>query len=259
MSRPISWRLECHRELASTNAHLLELARRGCEEGLAVLAERQSAGRGRGGRRWRSQPGNLHLSVLLRPPLPLARCASLALIAGLAARDSLLRFAPDLPVRLKWPNDLMLGDAKLGGLLLEAAGAVRGEEGLVLGLGVNLARAPADLDRPAAALSDTGPAPPPERAAEAFLDALFARYRRWLEEGFPGQREEWLRASLGVGAQVGFRTGAETIAGTMIGVDEEGALLLEAGGRRRRYLAGELFFARRPAAPACLRAQIGGP
>lgn len=258
MSRPTSWRLERYPELASTNTHLLERAREGCAEGLAVLAGRQSAGRGRGGRRWCSPPGNLHLSVLLRPPLPLARCASLALVAGLAARDGLLRFAPDLSVRLKWPNDLMLGDAKLGGLLLEAAGADRGEEGLVLGLGVNLSRAPADLDRPAAALADMGLALPPEPAAEAFLDNLFLRYRRWLEEGFRGQREEWLRASVGVGARVAFRTGAETVAGTMVGVDEEGALLLEADGRLRRFLAGELFFARRPLSPAGLRAPTGG-
>ncbi len=245
------WRLEVRARVTSTNSILLERARQGAPEGLALLARVQTAGRGRHGRRWMSLRGNLHLSVLLRPERPLRDCASLALVVALAARDALADLTPGLALRLKWPNDLLLDGAKLGGILLETAGSASGREGIVAGLGINLAAHPEDPLRPATSLAAWGlPAPPPEELAERILARLEPRYRRWLARGFGDQRAEWIAAGAGLGARARLRLGERELSGRILDVDAEGALWLDLGAERVRFLAGELFF--EPAARTAL-------
>ncbi|RZL52832.1 MAG: biotin--[acetyl-CoA-carboxylase] ligase, partial [Sphingomonas sp.] len=134
-------------ETGSTNADMRLLARQGAEEGLWLRAERQTAGKGRLGRQWVSEPGNLYASTLvrLRPADPAP--ATLALVAAVALHRAVGVFLPDA-ARLKWPNDLLLGDAKLSGILLE-----RSEDAVVVGIGVNLAHHPDLPDRATTSLA----------------------------------------------------------------------------------------------------------
>src|SRR3954462_4800737 len=143
-------------ETGSTNDDLAVLAREGAAEGLWLRAERQTGGRGRQGREWHSPPGNLYASTLVRlrsgdPPAP-----TLALVAAVALHEVASAFAAGAKIEIKWPNDLMVGGAKLSGILLE-----RLEDAVIVGFGVNLADHPDETARPATSFGALGAAPDP--------------------------------------------------------------------------------------------------
>ncbi len=240
----MEWRIERRSEVGSTSDVVWKEASRGVPEGLVVVAERQSRGRGRHGRRWASCPGNLHASWLLRPPVPIGRCAVLSLVVGLAIRDGLLDLAPGLDVRLKWPNDVLVSGAKLGGVLLEGSEGTSGRA-LVVGVGVNLRCAPPVEDRPTICLAGLGVRDPdPFRVLERLLEAFSVRYGSWIDGGFAAMREEWMEAAFGLGEPTSVHLGGTGTSGRFVEVDAEGALILEtADGRLRRFVAGELAFA----------------
>src|SRR5262245_14857271 len=143
-------RLVSHELLASTNTEALTLARAGERGPLWVTAGRQSAGKGRRGRSWTSEPGNLFASLLLTEPAPPEHWAELSLVAALAIHDAIADLAPAARSRLaiKWPNDLLLDGAKFAGILAEAEGTT-----VVVGIGLNCASHPADTDYPATNLA----------------------------------------------------------------------------------------------------------
>lgn len=227
-----SLRLVIHESLPSTSTLLTELAVRGEPAGLAVLARRQTAGRGTQGREWDSPAGNLHLSILLRPTAPLREAPQWALLAAVA-----LRQAAGPRTRLKWPNDLMLEGAKAGGILAEtAADADHRIDWLVLGFGVNLAFAPEVPGRATAALG----AEPPEEFAARLLDALGHWQRIRLTEGFAPIRATWIDAGPERGAHLSVRQGATRLAGRYEGLSEDGGLLLATGGRVHALHVGEI-------------------
>lgn len=215
----------------------MALARSGAPEGLWLRADRQSAGRGRQGRDWLSPPGNLHASTLVRlrphdPPAP-----TLALVAAVALQETVATFGGD--ARIKWPNDLLIGAAKLSGILLE-----RRDEAVVIGFGVNLAHAPSGLDRPATSLAaTTGAAPDPD----VFLHTLAERFARWLGrwrgEGLASVRARWLERAHPPGTALAARLpDGETIAGLFDGLDETGALRLRlADGSGHVIHAADIF------------------
>ena len=215
-------------ETGSTNDDLAALAREGAPEGLWLRADRQTGGKGRQGRAWQSPPGNLHASTLVRlrpgdPPAP-----TLALVAAVALQAALRPHAP--AALIKWPNDLLVGGAKLAGILLERQG-----DAVIIGFGVNLAHHPGGLERPAISLI-----PPVEPAA--FLGRLAAGFESWLErwraEGLAPVRAAWHAAAHPVGTALT----ATDARGTFEGLDETGALRLrlEDGGLRIIH-AGDVF------------------
>lgn len=221
-------------ETVSTNDDVAALARDGAAEGLWLRAERQSGGRGRQGRAWRSPAGNLHASTLVRlrpgdPPAP-----GLALVAAVALHEAASAAAAGATLRLKWPNDLLAGPAKLAGILLEREG-----EAVVVGFGVNLASHPDDLDRPATSLAAVaGRAPEPA----AFLEDLAAAFARWLgvwrAEGLAAVRAAWLAAAHPLGTRLATPAGE----GLFDGLDEQGALRLRlANGATHVMHAGDVF------------------
>ncbi len=234
------FRIESHPRLGSTNDRALAHARAGAAEGLVVVAEEQTAGRGRHGRRWHSPPGNLHASLLLRPDRPLARCCQLAPLTGLALRRALAARAPatGADLRLKWPNDLLLAGGKLAGVLVEAAGD-HGRDGVVVGIGVNLRHRPRGLDRPTAALAEHGILLTPADLLAALEPVFLDLYRRWLAEGFAALLDAYRRALAGLGRPAAVRQAGGEIRGILRDVDAEGAALLEVGGRLVRVIAGE--------------------
>jgi len=243
---PFGYRATYLPETASTNAHAMRLAFQGAEPALWVWAGRQTKGRGRLGRNWDSPVGNLYASVLLRPVCPPDAISGLPLLAGLAARETIATLADDpalsARLRLKWPNDLMLDGAKLGGVLIESAVLAGGARAVVIGTGLNLAAAPAGLGRPVACLREFGHAPDPAHA----LKALAAATARWLDvwadgAGFAHIRDAWLRHAAPLGALISVKLGAEQIEGRFAGLDETGALRLRVGGAERRITAGDVL------------------
>jgi BirA family biotin operon repressor/biotin-[acetyl-CoA-carboxylase] ligase len=200
-----------HEELPSTNTALVEEARAGAPEGLVLVADHQTAGRGRLGRTWSAEPGTaLLVSVLLRPPLPLDEIPVVLMAAGLAACDGVEAAAGFRP-RLKWPNDLVLDDRKLAGLLTEATGGA--DPGVVLGLGINVAAGayPAELSREATSCEEVA-SKPVDRAEVliAFLTALESRYGTAL---VPGGRAQTFEAYRKDSATLGRRVRVELTSG----------------------------------------------
>jgi BirA family transcriptional regulator, biotin operon repressor / biotin---[acetyl-CoA-carboxylase] ligase len=243
---PPGYRLAFHEEIDSTNAEALRLAAAGEPGGLWVMAGSQKAGRGRAGRGWTSWTGNLYASLLLRPGVPLATASQLSLLAGVAVHDAVsvladgAEAAPDL--RLKWPNDLLADGGKLGGILLESASAADQDPAIIIGVGVNLAHAPADLGRPAACLASLGIKAGPGRAMTKLAASMAEWLNRW-EAGraFPAIRQAWLNRAQPSGAAISVRQGESLISGRFIGIDEAGALLLQTeSGQEKRITAGDV-------------------
>lgn len=219
----------------------MALARRGEREGFWLRAERQNSGRGRQGRAWDSPTGNLFAStiVTLRPDDPPP--ASLALVASLALLETVRAFLPDdhkAEAVLKWPNDLLLGGAKLSGILLEREGAA-----IVVGIGVNLASHPEGLGRPVASLAAYTMPP----GADIFLIDLSERFAqclaRWRQNGLIAMRDEWLGHAHPIGSSLTVHDPSGTrIEGQFDGLTEDGALRLRlADGSVHVMHAGDVF------------------
>jgi len=247
----LRWRVERLGVVGSTNDLVLERARAGEPEGLVLVAEAQERGRGRHGRSWASPPGNLYTSLLLRPRRPADEIATLSLLCGLAAAEAVAAAtAGRVRVRLKWPNDLLVDGAKLGGILPEAEHAGDGPA-VAVGLGLNVASAPELPDRPTVCLARLHADPPtPEALLAELLARLGAAYDRWSDAGFAPFVAPWLACAHGIGERVGIRLGERCIEGRFLGIDACGRLELECpGGGRQWFDAGELFFRDAPAGP----------
>lgn len=249
MSESLRFRVERRDKVASTNDLARAAAERGEPEGLLVLAREQTAGRGRQGRSWSSPPGNFYGSLLLRPCRPLAEVATLSLVAGLAVAEAVERLAgARLRASVKWPNDVLVGRAKLAGILPEAIVSGDGRcTGLVLGIGVNLAHHPEGLGRPTTSLAALGLPPPcPEEFLAAFEPCFAERYARWQEGGFAVLRAAWLARAVGLGERVRLEASGQIHEGRLLEVGEDGSILLETEpGARRRFTAGELVLGAR--------------
>lgn len=224
--------------VSSTQTVCRALAAAGAPEGTVVLADYQTAGRGRLGRAWSAPPGAaLLFSCLLRPPLPPARWPELTLAAGCAVAEA-LEAAAGLGTRLKWPNDVLVGDRKLAGVLAE--GVVGDASFVVLGIGVNVAQRrgewPGDLARRAVSLAELDRAVERGGLLEAILARLAARYAGLLAEGLGPVREAW-RARAAFGGRVE-RPG---VAGVAVDLAPDGALVVRADdGKTVAVTTGEV-------------------
>lgn len=227
-------------EVDSTNAEALRMAAAGQNGPVWIQALRQTAGRGRRGRQWTSQTGNLFASLLIEPSQGLAQMGQVSFVAALAASDMVGGFAPTADVKVKWPNDVLTNGAKIVGILLEVAPK---RQALAIGIGVNLVHCPADTPYGAMSLTDLGVAAPAPQDALPPLAHSFARwYARWQTQGFSPIREAWLARATGLGREICVRLPREEVRGTFEGVDADGALLLSRGSRRRTIAAGDVFF-----------------
>lgn len=239
----------------STMAEAKRRARRGDEsapEGLLISAAEQTAGRGRRGRGWSSPRGNLYTSLVLRPETPLPVTAELGFVASIAVYDACARVAqPGCDFRCKWPNDILLYDKKIAGLLLEAEGG-SGEtppDFVVLGMGLNIAWHPDESAYPTTSLAAEGMEVMPEDLLEAYAVSFLDWVTRWVDDGFAPIRENWLWRAKGLGEPVTVRFENGTMEGIFKDLDEDGALLLDQGAAGvRKVMAGDVFFA--PPAPA---------
>lgn len=237
-------------EVGSTSAEGLRFALAGETLPLWVLADRQTAGRGRAGRAWTSLPGNLNASLVMALGCAPQTAAQLSFVAGVAVIDAIRALIPRdswSRVRLKWPNDVLLDGGKAGGLLIETTrladwARAPGTLCAVTGIGLNLAAAPSIGDYETACLSALAPMPGPG----AFLSVLDAAISDWLAvwdngSGFERVRAAWLERAGPAGEAMRVHTEAGTAEGTFAGVDHDGALLLKVPtGAIRRFSFGDV-------------------
>ncbi len=218
-------------EVDSTNGEAMRRALAGEAGPLWVLADRQSAGRGRSGRSWASPPGNLYASLLILTHAPLAKLGQLSLVAGVATIDAVRNASPlasGESLRLKWPNDILIGSTKAGGILVESCTRGRDEEiAAVIGIGLNLASGPTELGRAATYLAAHGLTLSP-RAALCFLAReMDAWLKTWNDGiGFPAVREAWLARAGPVGEPLRVLANEGPVKGSFAGLDAEGALMI---------------------------------
>jgi len=233
--------------VGSTNDEAKTLARSGQPERTVVWALRQESGRGRRGRAWTSPEGNLYTSTILRPGVPAAVGAHISFVAALAISDTAASFVPQsVPVRCKWPNDVLVNGRKVAGILLESEAGEGGVlDWLVLGVGINLRHFPEGTDYAATSLTAEGAeGAEPAAALEVYAQHLNRWYERWRAQGFAAIREAWLGRAIGLGGPVVVRLADRTLHGTFVDLDSDGVLLLdrEDGSGRQRIAAGDVFF-----------------
>ena len=233
-------------ECGSTNDEASRLARAGAEHGTIVLAESQTNGRGRLGRSGWSPGGNLYLSVVVRPQLPLAKVSALTLAVGIALCDAVC--ALGVPGAIKWPNDVVVVDArgtrKLGGILVEAQSQGDKLDAVIVGIGCNLGgEIPSELlGRASTLAAELGRTDAVSR--EALLTPLLAALEAWIDRFVTGGLAEiapaW-QARMATGIVLRTRIDGHDVTGTAAGLDDDGALWLrDDRGVRHRVIAGDV-------------------
>jgi BirA family biotin operon repressor/biotin-[acetyl-CoA-carboxylase] ligase len=232
-------------ETGSTNNRLRELAQNGACSGSVCLAELQHQGRGRHGRSWVSPfAANLYLSLLWRSTLGAAALGGLSLVAGIAVLRCLQSFGVTGP-GLKWPNDVLAGDAKLAGILIDVVGESAGPCAVVIGVGINVdmqGRTAHAIDQAWTdlySLTDRRDISR-NRLAARLLDCLLPALETFESDGMQPFMAEWDRHDLVSGRRIDLRLPNGVVRGTACGIDAGGALLVDTSGGRRRFTSGEV-------------------
>ena len=242
-------------ELGSTNDEALRRVREGIAgQGLVITARRQTSGRGRQGRQWSSSEGNLFASFVLCPRTPVHFYGQISLVAAVAVGETIGDYG--VPYSLKWPNDVMVGTAKIAGLLLECEG-----ESVVLGIGINVASSPVVAGREVTCLTSAmadglslqggehhmvinTPFPDVEGVLARLQEKLAYWYDFWENEGISPVRDAWLSHAMGIGSRVQVAlAGGKLVEGFIETMDERGALVVQTDeGQSVTVFSGEVFF-----------------
>ncbi len=242
---PIAHWLGCHRidldDCASTNDEAARLARAGARHGTVVIATSQSAGRGRDGRPWASPPGlGVYLSAVIRSSLPLVEVPPMTLAIGIGLCDAIR--SAGVHACLKWPNDALVDNKKLAGVLVEAQSQGNKLEAIVIGIGVNICgEVPPEIAGIATTL-EAASGMPIDR--EAFIAALLAHVERWIDRYVAMGLEEiipaWTdRMAIGIAAKA--TIAGSSLIGEVAGLDNDGALLLrDRDGELHRVRTGDV-------------------
>jgi BirA family biotin operon repressor/biotin-[acetyl-CoA-carboxylase] ligase len=243
-TRPAAHNVVTFPILDSTNAEAMRRALAGEKGPLWIVAERQTGGRGRSGRSWVSEPGSLHASLLTVLPVSASEAAQLSLVAGVGAIDAIraaMSLEEDSALRLKWPNDVLIGRAKTGGILVESS-VVAGGLAAVIGIGINIASHPGGLDQPATHLGAHGSAPDPAMLRRCLADHLAHWLAVWdAGRGFGAVRAAWLERAHPLGERLSINTGQGPVEGLFRGLAADGALLIsDQSGAEQRYSFGDV-------------------
>ena len=241
----VEWEIRWFDQVDSTNAYVREQARFGAHEGLVAVADHQTEGRGRLGRRWESPPGaNLLASVLLRPNIDPADLHLCTTVVALAAMDA-CQVVAGVGTLLKWPNDLLVDGAKVAGILAEAEFAGADLAAVVVGIGINVGW-PSPPEAGGTSLEAATGSPVDRRALLHALLAALGERRAGLEAA-AGRRalaEEGRRRCATLGQQVRVTLEGEEITGRAVAVDDAGHLVVETPTGSRRVMAGDVVHLR---------------
>jgi len=243
--RKIGCRLHYEETVDSTNRVAMCLAQEGAPEGTVVLADRQTAGRGRMQRSWQSPPGcNLYFSIILRPAIPLHYAAQITLLAGVAVAETISAVCQER-VGIKWPNDLLIGGRKVCGILTETRMAKDVIDSVIVGVGLNVNMKGTDFDpthrvTATSLREETGR----DHSREDLLLFLCERFELWYEiflrDGFAPVRDGWLARTEMAGKRLRVLFRDEVREGAFAGIDTDGALLIaDEQGAVSRITAGD--------------------
>ncbi len=245
-TRRIGRKIICFGKTDSTNLTAFQLGEQGAEEGTVVIAEEQSRGKGRLGRQWESPRGvNLYCSIILRPPLMPFMAPQFTLVSSVAVTQA-IEAITSLHPRIKWPNDILVNGMKVSGMLNEMSAETEKINFIVLGIGVNLnmrrEQFPCELRHPASSLYlESGKPVNRVEFTRVLLTAFDLLYDVYLNEGIGPVREQWLARSAFLGKKVKVSFQGNVSSGTAVGVDDNGALLLEhSNGSIEKVMAGDV-------------------
>ena len=238
-------------EVSSTQDIAAELARGGAAEGTLVIAEMQKGGRGRKGRSWVSLPeGGIYLSLILRPNLMPSQIVQIPLIAGVTLTRAIKETVPLQPM-IKWPNDIIIGKKKVGGILTEMSSEIDGVNYVVLGIGLNV-NIPASLLAEQTAgiatslIDEYGAYISRAKLVQCFLSEFEIIYTKFLASGFSSVRDEWKALNNTIGSWVKVSDGGEEIEGEALDIDNDGFLLVrKESGDVSRIISGDVSFTNR--------------
>ena len=263
---PDVFNLIAYDKIDSTNEEAKRLAQKGAVHGTVVWAKTQQAGRGRRGRPWVSETGNLFCSFIIKsgiakPGRSLAEISQLSFATAVGVADALSQVstsqistgaaeAPEIQrpiqcqIQCKWPNDILIDGRKTAGILLETViGSQSKLEGVIAGVGVNVEHFPNGTEFPATSLQAEGVVGVP---LSSVLEAICLHFSKWLavweNEGFQAIRLAWLEKAFGLGKPISVRLPSETCSGVFEGLDPHGALILNDNGTRRHIAAGDVYF-----------------
>ena len=245
---PTGYRLAKLDSVDSTNAEARRRAERGEPGPLWIWSSRQSKGRGRAGREWTSKFGNLFASLLIRLNCPLQTASQLALVAGIITYETvakLIAYEGRSELLLKWPNDVLLAEEKIAGMLLENVSDTKTNNAVVvIGTGINLANHPENLPQPAISLDAYGLSVTPADALEVLAATTHEWLQRWGEGAtFPTIRRAWLDRAGPLGRPMRVNLNGVETEGIYAGLDSDGALRLKTAEGETRVTAGDVFFA----------------
>ena len=229
----------------STNSEAKRIAASGTAEASVIWAHKQTAGRGRYGRVWESGSGNLYMSILIPLACPLAQAAELSFITGLATYEvvnSLVKGNDtQIPISLKWPNDIFIGDNKIGGILLESI-THENQTWIIIGLGLNLEHSPEGIGN-ASSLIDHGMNLSSQNALDLIMESFERYHNMWKIYGFSNIRKLWLEKAYRIGQKVTVGDINNQVTGIFESLDEYGAIQLKLESRKIYTLStGEMFF-----------------
>ena len=232
----ITWRITKAEVTDSTNNDAINAALSGESEGFVIWSLRQTSGRGRQGRTWESPEGNLYCSVLLCPQSAVSNIAQYSFVAALAVRDTVQTLLPEARVFLKWPNDILVDNRKISGILLEAV-----EQGLVVGIGLNILHHPDQASYPATSMVEQGLH---TVSTASVLELLLERLLYWVEifrlSGFVPIRAAWLDNA--IRGKMTVHLPHAILQGTFADLDINGCLRLHlADGSERSISSGDVF------------------
>lgn len=227
----------------STNSEAHRLAQQGERGPLWLWADEQTAGRGRQGRTWVSEPGNLYATFLFPISAGPEVAAQVSFVAALAIHDLVTVLLPDVRPLIKWPNDVLINGAKFCGLLAEVA--ANNPTTIALGCGINLMHAPPDMLYPVTALSRHGDIPGANSILPILDARLASRLAMWSEgTGFAAIRDAWLNRAAGLNSKAVAKVGDKQLRGIFRGLAPDGALILELpDGTQKQINAGDVRFA----------------
>jgi BirA family transcriptional regulator, biotin operon repressor / biotin---[acetyl-CoA-carboxylase] ligase len=232
-------------EVSSTNTEALARARAGDSGFLWITAERQSGGRGRRGREWVSERGNLYSSLLLVDFAPTEELGSLPLAVALAVHDTIVSVMPQggATVDIKWPNDVLIDRRKTSGILLEAERLPDGRMALVIGIGINIRARPDLAQYPVTSLTDQGVSISPEELFARLYVNMADALSVWDEgRGIGEIVRRWRGVACGIGEKITVNLPDRSISGIFSGIDDKGLLLLDSAAGTLSIAAGDVFF-----------------
>jgi len=232
------------KEVDSTNDVAKYLAENGAEEGTVVVAEIQNRGKGRRGKTWISPPGGVWMSIILRPDIPPSRAPQLTLVTGVAVAETLKKEL-NLDVGIKWPNDILIGNKKVCGILTEVNASINKVNYVIVGIGIDMnvdvPLFPPDLQKGATSLkNELDTEINGAILVQKFLLNLEKLYDQFTSDKFPDILNEWRFLSKTIGSKVEVRTRGKTIRGDAVGINKDGILILELDdGSLRKIISGE--------------------